>query len=171
MVNELVEAIVQMRKDGYSDSEIIQAFSSQGYSPKEIEKALEEANQVSAEPAYYPQAPTPPQPSAGETDWEEVIESIVEDKIRAVTREFSELQSWKERAHVKLEKLEQSVDDLKKNVLGLQKAMLGKVEEYERGLLDVGTELKAMQKVFKEALPELTKNISELSRITKGKKK
>jgi hypothetical protein len=42
--------------------------------------------------------------------------------------------------------------------------------DYDKNLLDVGTEIKAMEKVFQKVLPELTSSVQELGRITKTAK-
>ena len=63
---------------------------------------------------------------------------------------------------------EQELEDLKGDVENLHKAIVAKIGEYDKNLLDVGTEIKAMEKVFQKVLPELTGSVSELSRITKG---
>lgn len=167
---ELVDAVVQMKQAGYSEKEIIQALREQGYSPAEIQESLSRAEEQGAEPYYPP--PKPPQQSyeeyAGISGGDE---SGFEEKARAFSHDINEIKNWKERTTTRIDKIEQSLEDMKRQVSGLNKAMLGKVEEYEKSLLDVGTELKAMQKVFKDSLPELTGSIAELSRMTKEKKK
>ena len=164
---ELVDAVVQMKQAGYTENEVIQALREQGYNPQEIQDALSQAEERGAE-HYYP-PPKPPTPEESYEGYE--ANSDVEDKVRSFSRQINDLESWKEKATSKIDKLEQSVEDLKRQVTSLNKAIIGKVEDYEKNLLDVGTELKAMQKVFKDSLPELTSSISELSRISKEKKK
>jgi hypothetical protein len=63
-------------------------------------------------------------------------------------------------------KLEQQFQDLKADFQSLHKALIGKVNEYDQNILNVGTEIKAMEKVFQKILPTFTENVSELSRIT-----
>ena len=43
---------------------------------------------------------------------------------------------------------------------------MSKIADYDKNLLSVGTEIKAME-VFQKVLPTLTENVGELSRITK----
>ena len=69
-----------------------------------------------------------------------------------------------------MDKVEQSVVDVKADLDGLHKAIVSRIGEYDKTLMDVGTEIKAMEKVFQKVLPELTGNIQELSRITKTAK-
>ena len=40
------------------------------------------------------------------------------------------------------------------------------MEEYDKGMKHVGTELKAVGKVFKDVIPEFVENVKELSYIT-----
>ena len=48
----------------------------------------------------------------------------------------------------------------------LQKAVLGKVTEYNENILNINTEMKSLEKVFEKILTPLTHNIKELSKIT-----
>ena len=66
--------------------------------------------------------------------------------------------------------VKQELEDLKKNFDTLHQGVLGKIGEYDKHISDLGVEIKAMEKVFKEILPELTSSINELKEIT-GKMK
>src|SRR3989338_5250181 len=46
----------------------------------------------------------------------------------------------------------------------------GGLDDYDSRMTDVGTELKAVGRVFKEVIPEFVENVKELKSIT-GKKK
>ena len=48
----------------------------------------------------------------------------------------------------------------------LHESVIGKVQEYDQNIRDVGTEIKGMEKVFQKIIPELTTNVSELSKLT-----
>ncbi len=62
---------------------------------------------------------------------------------------------------------EQQLSDLKSLVDRLHSSILEKVGEYEKTMTDVGTELKALEKVFQKILPGFMENVAELSRVTK----
>ena len=47
----------------------------------------------------------------------------------------------------------------------MHKGILGKISEYDQNLVNVGTEIKAMEKVFEKILPSFTDNVQRLSRI------
>ena len=53
----------------------------------------------------------------------------------------------------------------------LQQALVGKIGEYDQNILNVGMEIKAMEKVFQKVLPQFTENVNELSRVTQSIKK
>ncbi|HIH24741.1 TPA: hypothetical protein HA251_06940 [Candidatus Woesearchaeota archaeon] len=74
--------------------------------------------------------------------------------------------SWKESTEARITKLEQQMNDLKDQFDKLHQAVIGKVGEYDQHILEVGAEVKAMEKVFSKVLPVFTDNVAELSRIT-----
>ena len=47
---------------------------------------------------------------------------------------------------------------------------MGKISQYDSNITDVGTEIKAMEKVFQKILPNLTENVNKLDRMTKSSK-
>jgi hypothetical protein len=51
----------------------------------------------------------------------------------------------------------------------LHKNLLNKISEYDRNIVDVGTEIKAMEKVFQKILPSLTENVNKLERMATDK--
>jgi len=66
--------------------------------------------------------------------------------------------------------MEVKIDHLKESFSDLQKAIVGKVGEYDRHIMEVGSEIKAMERVFSKVLPAFTENVSELSDISKRMK-
>ena len=56
----ILERVMQMQKEGYSDQEIIDSLQEQGFSPRQIEDSLGQAqvkNAVAEEEEFYPPAP------------------------------------------------------------------------------------------------------------------
>ena len=81
-------------------------------------------------------------------------------------KNVNKIVEWKNRAEARISSLETQMDNLKESFDQLHKAVIGKVSEYDKHILDVGTEIKAMEKVFSKVLPTFTENVHELSRIT-----
>jgi len=97
---------------------------------------------------------------------EEISEAIINEKWNEFIINVNKIIAWKERTEARMKALEERFEDLRASFSELQKALLGKVEEYDRHINDVGTEIKAMEKIFQKVLPSFTANINELSRIT-----
>jgi hypothetical protein len=118
--------------------------------------------------------PMPAAPEAGTERIEEVAEAIIDEKWEELMKSVDKIVAWKETTEAKIIKMEQAMNDLKERFEELHKGILAKIGEYDKGIRDVGSEIKAMEGVFKKVLPSLTENVGELSRITKsmkGKKK
>lgn len=122
-------------------------------------------------PEQYAQ-PTPqpaaPQPGGGldKERIQEIAEAIVEEKWKEKEAEIIKITDWKEDVTTQLTQLKQQVVDLKSSFDNLHKGMLGKITEYDENLTNVGTEIKAMEKVFSKVLPSLTDSVNKLGRIS-----
>ena len=102
---------------------------------------------------------------------EELIEAIIDEKWNELIKDVTTIIEWKNITESKIKLLEQQIDTMKNDFDKLHQAVLGKVGDYDQHILDVGAEIKAMEKVFAKVLPVFTENVSELSRITDDLKK
>lgn len=170
-----IDQVSSMMDQGMSNEEIISSLQAQGFNAKQIYDAIAqvEAGPPGAPigPGVPPEMPPPhlakPVAPAG---FEEMAESIIEEKWVELTKEFGKINEWKEINESRISKIEQSVADMKSDLDNLHKAIVSKIGDYDKNLLDVGTEIKAMEKVFQKVLPELTSSVQELGRITKTAK-
>jgi len=178
-----MDQVRSLKDQGYANDQIITSLQNQGYDPVTIQNAIAQvdagaaAGPVSEVPGLPPEGPPgipsfeermPPKKEAPAENVEEIAESIVEEKWEEFNKELGKITEWKDKSESRLVKAEQELEDLKDDVENLHKAIVAKIGEYDKNLLDVGTEIKAMEKVFQKVLPELTGSVSELSRITKG---
>lgn len=168
-----ISQVVSMQSQGLSNNQIIQSLQRQGYQPTQIYDALAQAEaKRSIEPMEAP-AETPQEMPKTEVkapahpESEAIVEQIIEEKWQELQKDLVKVNEWKDLMTSRMDKLEQSTTDIKTDLDGLHKAIVARIGEYDKTLLDVGTEVKAMEKVFQKVLPELTGNIQELSRITK----
>lgn len=113
-----------------------------------------------------PQMPMPGAPVDKERI-EEVAEAIIDEKWNELLKDINKMIEWKEKTESRLLRIEQDITNLKANFESLHKGILGKISEYDQNLVDVGTEIKAMEKVFQKVLPTFTENVNKLSRLTK----
>ncbi|MBS3125800.1 hypothetical protein J4211_06165 [Candidatus Woesearchaeota archaeon] len=164
-----VQQVVAMQAQGLSNNQIIQSLQNQGYPAPTIYDAIAQA-EVRKNPEPF-EAPTEQRAEKQQhPDSEVIVEQLIEEKWHELQKELAKTNEWKDSMSSRLDKMEQSMADMKGDLDGLHKAIVARIGEYDKTLLDVGTEIKAMEKVFQKVLPELTGNIQELSRITKTTK-
>jgi len=176
-----VDHVVAMKQQGASNEEISQTLQQQGFSTQQIYDAMSQAEIKPREepfampgPKAQPGPPAamgaPPMGKKAPAGFEELAESIIEEKWHELTRDLDKINEWKELTSSRMDKVDQNIADMKADLDNLHKAIVSKIGEYDKNLLDVGTEIKAMEKVFQKVLPELTDTVAQLSSITKTKK-
>ncbi|MFT7615362.1 MAG: hypothetical protein ACI8Y7_000168 [Candidatus Woesearchaeota archaeon] len=200
MINP-VDTIIQMRQQGLNNNQIVESLQKDGLSSSDIFEAMnlaEQRMQMQTQPMQQPfgspgptdmqpqsmlgsQMPPDPQfPPAGggsgggledDAQIEQLIEAVIEEKWKEIEGKVSKLVDWKDQAQQELEKIQQEIADVKGNFDSLQKAIVGKVGDYDKHLVEVGGQLQAMEKAFGKVLPQFTENINELDRITSNLKK
>ncbi len=102
---------------------------------------------------------------------EELVESIIDEKWEDLVKDINKVIDWKNKTEARITKIEQNIENLKENFSQLQKAITGKVGEYDKHIQEVGTDIKALEKVFQKVLPKFTENVNELSIISNRFKK
>ena len=139
--------VQELRGQGLADTVIIDELSKRGYSPQQIQGALAQVDDSS--PVMPMSRQDQFSSSSGDDAFsgrlEEIAESIIEEKQTKMANDLERLK-----------------DDF--NVL--HQGVLGKLDDYDLRMTDVGTELKAVGKVFKDVVPEFVENVKELSSIT-----
>lgn len=118
-------------------------------------------------------AAPPAMPSVGgdRQMMEEIAEGIIDEKWEELMKSVDKIIAWKDKADRKLERMDQKVSDLKERFETLHAGVLGKIEEYDKGIKNVGSDIKAMESVFKKIIPSFTENVGKLDRITNKMKK
>ncbi len=185
--NQIVETL---QKEGFASSQIFDAMSQadikgivetpgEAPAPMPAPGAPAEMPPPQAEipppSAGMPPPPMPEMPAAPEAitreTIEEIAESIIDEKWEELMKGVDKILAWKEEVGKMMTKLEQEIKHLKASFEELHKGVLGKIGEYDKGIKSVGSDIKAMEGVFKKVLPTLTESVGELSRITKKIKK
>jgi|SRR3989338_2149820 len=100
-----------------------------------------------------------------------VVEAVVKEKFEEMTQGVGNLAVWKEKVNNDLIAIKQEILRMRQRSEGLQNAIAGKLGDYDQGIRDITTEMKALEKVFEKILEPLTSNIKELGRITEEMKK
>lgn len=187
-----IDQVKAMRARGFDNNQIVQALQRNGYSSTQIFDALNQADLVSGNPGFG-EAPYGPQPygqqgaaqpvqqqpqessqsggDASAEEIEELVESVIAEKWESFSKDINKIMEWKNDVDGKLIKMDQKIESMKDDFDKLHQAIIGKIGEYDRNILSVGSEIKAMEKVFSKVLPVFTENVNELSRITDSMKK
>ncbi len=181
-------SLQNLRMQGLTGEQIVNELKGQGFHEAQIMAAVNKMDSGAGAmpPAEAPQSPSmdypspamppsqsaPVQPQENLYDRiEEIAEGLVDEKWDELIVEVKKVIAWKEKVEEENHKLKADVSKLKEDFKTLHQAVLGKVEEYDKRMQDVGTELKAVGKVFKDVVPVFTENVKELSSITSGMKK
>ena len=191
-----IEQVLMMKQQGYTHNQIIQTLQSQGYNtdqiydainqsglsmqsmpeqpPDQIESGMPEYGQNYEYPrpqykSFEPQKEIEPPSTMDEQRIQEVVEVIIDEKWNDLVKDIKKVIEWKEKSEDRIAKLEQQIIDLRMSMESLTKSMVGKISAYDQNIVEVGTEIKAMEKVFQKVLPSLTENVNKLERMAKGK--
>ncbi|MBC8500853.1 MAG: hypothetical protein ISS25_02245 [Nanoarchaeota archaeon] len=184
--------IQTLQRDGYSSSQIFEAMNQADMTPAVNNAKPEEIKQERAqEPQEQSATPAFSQPDYSRTSFkqppeglanipsfqekspevEELVESIIEEKWDDIVKDVSKIVEWKNATESKISSLEQDFSNLKDEFDKLHQAVIGKIGEYDKNILNVGAEVKAMEKVFSKVLPVFTEKVNQLADVADSIKK
>jgi len=96
----------------------------------------------------------------------EIAEAIINEKWTELIDRVNKIIDWKDSVENRMGKMEQQLADISHAFDKLHEGVLGKIADYDRSVMNLGTEIKALEKVFQKILPGFVENVNELSRIT-----
>lgn len=193
--------VMGMLQQGYSQEQIMSSLQSMGYTQDIIAEALHQANVKSSvedspppppspmmqqsvlneegyrEPSFGPSRPSQPllQENAPGRDVQEqiqeIVETVIEEKWQRMLEDVGNLAAWKEKVKGDILSIKQEMLRVEARFENLVNAVTGKIKEYDRGMENIGTDIKALEKLLQHLITPLSTNIKELSRITETLKK
>ncbi len=181
-----IEEVKQLRGQGLSDNQVIEELQGNGFSLPQINDALAQSGMAGPESDFQmpqeqqetmspePMMESAPAESMGEDLYgriEEIAEGIIDEKWDLLVDEVKKIAEWKDKVEGIISRLDGDVNKLKEDFKLLHQGVLGKLESYDSKMTEVGTELKAVGKVFKDVIPEFVENVKELKSISKGVKR
>ncbi len=180
-----VSQVAAMKQQGYSNNQIIQTLQRDGYNSSQIFDAISQSEMSGGQMAsdnyqtqqlgqnlppmgqMQMQQPMQQMPMSGlQSSPEELVEAIIEEKWNELVKDINKVIEWKQKADSKLTAMEQQMSDMQAQFDKLHQAIIGKVGDYDKHILEVSTQLQAMEKVFGKVLPTFIDNVSELNAIT-----
>lgn len=195
------ERVLVMREQGLSNNQIVEALQREGYPLDLINNAINQSDikegvltptKGDTMPNMPPPMPGPmgppgmvpmPPPQMGpmqqgygeqtmpEERIQEIAEAIIDEKWSELIANVNKIIEWKDSTESRISKIEQQLSDLRGNFDRLHEGVLGKLTDYDKGIKEVGVEIKALEKVFQKVLPGFIDNVNELSRITSNMRK
>lgn len=191
-----VDMVLKMREQGLSNNQIITSLQREGYDTTQVFDAMNQADlkrangapvedsgaamenqiypeELMDEPQQFEQQPDYQEPNYSNKDVtkiEELVEAIVEEKWVDIVKDVNKIIEWKSKVESSIASIKQEIEDLKESFNGLQKNIGGKIDEYDKNIVKVSTNIKAMENVFQKAIPTFTENINELARTVESLK-
>jgi len=184
------ESVLNLKQQGISNNQIISALQRQGYTTNQILDAMNQAdmrlqtkrpfdtaggrmpdmNIPEGMPGGFPNAGEGLPPPGGEmvdsSRIEEIAEAIIDEKWTDLLENINRIIEWKDKTETRITQLETVMRTIKDDFDKMHMGILERVGDYDKHIGEVGTEVKALEKVFQKVLPGFIENISELSRIT-----
>lgn len=97
---------------------------------------------------------------------DETIEKLLEEKWETIVDNVAKIAAWKEKQESEMKSLKEDLIIIRDNFEKLEKKLSSKISDYDKNVLDVNSEMKALEKVFQKITPTLVNNVNELSKIT-----
>jgi hypothetical protein len=183
-INNLPGEVENLRNEGLTDGLIREELTRQGHPVHHVNAMMAQDDIPVPMPGGGMAMPSPP-PSYGAPPpsrsssvrmssdegniyerIEEMTENLIDEKWDDLISEVKRIVDWKEKVEEKQNNMMNDIKKLKEDFTILHQGILGKLDEYDSRMSDVGTELNAVGKVFKDVIPEFVENVKELKSIT-----
>jgi hypothetical protein len=183
---DLTPKIIELRNQGLTDNLIVAELGKQGIPPDQVNATISQMDgsapldqpagaSVPSAPDYgapqgMPSQQTQPQDNIYDRI-EEITEGIVDQRWDELIIEVKKILEWKQKVEDAQRKIENDVSKLKEDFKVLHTGVLGKLESYDERMSEVGSELKAVGRVFKDVVPVFVENVKELKHHVEKHKK
>ncbi len=97
---------------------------------------------------------------------DETVEKVIEERWSKLVNNVEKVVKWKDKQEAQINTLKEDILSIKEAYEILEKKILNKINSYDTNILDVNSEIKALEKVFQKITPSLINNVNELGRIT-----
>lgn len=83
-----------------------------------------------------------------------------------MTKRLGNLSLWKSRVETEITAIKQEILRMQGSFQNLQNAIAGKLNDYNQNIINVNSEMKALEGVLQKIIEPLSQNIKELNRIS-----
>jgi uncharacterized protein YhaN len=99
---------------------------------------------------------------------QEISEAIIEEKWDELIRNVQKIVKWKDRIETRIDDIENKMAAVEDEVSKIYKSLFSKMEEYDGHIQEFGTDIKAMQQVFRELLPQFVSGVHQMNDVLSG---
>jgi hypothetical protein len=96
---------------------------------------------------------------------DETVEKVIEERWDLLTKNVEKVVKWKGSVEQEVNMLKEEIVQIKRGFENLEKKIVSKINSYDTNIMDVNSEIKALEKVFQKITPTLINNVNELSKI------
>ncbi len=179
------QIVENLQRRGYSMQAIDDAFTQQDIQGATEEPPAPQFSQMQRSVLSQAQPPLPaatfiprfqqqvqvPEIAASTDSVQELVESVIEERWRRAMEEFGDLAAWRDKVRTEVTSIKQELLRLETRFDSLQHAVIGKIQDYDKNIGDVGVEIKALEKILEKIIHPLTQNVKDLQKITDELKK
>jgi len=182
-----IQKVVDMRSQGFSNEKIIEALLAEKFTYQQIRDAVQQADikknisnpgasekmeNSSSSKESTPSNPQPamprPQPMAQRQSMinvdeiQRILEEIISEKWRESEDVIRSMIEWKASVSTKMKDLDTRISEFNVRLDSMNSVLGKKAEEFNQTMIEVDTEVKALDKALNKLVPALSDNISEL---------
>ncbi len=96
---------------------------------------------------------------------DETVEKVIEERWGEIVNNVQKVVKWKDHIEQDINMLKNDIVQIKNAFESMEKKIVGKINSYDTNIMDVNSEIKALEKVFQKITPTLINNVNELSKI------
>jgi hypothetical protein len=191
-----IDRVRELTDKGFTEPEIIDVLRKEGFGADEIDRALTQVlkigvtgqpaepglptmNQMQApQPQFQPPTALPQMPQQSfqpprqeSYGAEELVESIVHERMGEVNEKFTELMTKQAELERYISNLHHQLSIMSKGRSETEQSILAKLDSYKDSLDDLGGNVSSLEKAFKDALPALIESVRSLTDLVHRMKK
>jgi DNA-binding transcriptional MerR regulator len=182
------DRVRELSSKGFSEPEMIDVLRKEGFGPEEIDRALTQALKIgvaggqeettglptlqefqtptSAPEPMMPQIPERPldyQQNYPEYGAEELVESIVHERMVEVDEKIREFRVKQAELEREIANLHHQLSIVSKGRSQAEQTIIGKLDSFKDSMVDIDGRISSLDKAFRETLPALIESVRSLS--------
>jgi DNA-binding transcriptional MerR regulator len=185
------DRVKELSGKGFSEPEMIDVLRKEGFSAEEIDRALtqvleltvsgapeqQQSFQTLGQPQSNPQIPQIPEPSLQYPQTtegygtDELIESIVSERMADVDQKFSEFNAKHAELERNISNLHNQLSIMSKGRSQIDQTLIARIDSIKDSIDDMNASVSSLEKAFKDALPALIESVRSLTDLVQRFKK